>query len=348
MYHLFIVNPKSFRFNHKLDSFMTNVENCFLKNNDPHRVYVSRKPRDAIVFVREYVERHSDETVRVYAVGGDGILFDCLNAIINLPNAELAHLPYGNSNDFLLSFGGWDIELFRDLSMLSISPTVLTDVLCCNGNYVINNCSIGVEAGAVRRNISMMRFFSNSRVLRHFTASVFTLGGLMSIFDKEYRNNSYSLIVDDEEIYADLASISIGNGPYYGKRKHPHPHALPNDGQFELLMYNAVKPIEMILSMPNYLRGKFELYPQMISYRRAKKIEIYSPNPIYAILDGEAFVESELKIELLPKAVNFVAPAGLQYVNVPLENDVYQEPEYFDFEGKVDDSDYSIWEGWGI
>ncbi|MDR2304015.1 MAG: acylglycerol kinase family protein [Treponema sp.] len=97
---------------------------------EEYDIRISRFPRHAIRTVWRYLTRAGPETnVRVYAVGGDGILFDCFNGLVGLPNAEFALIPRGRINDFVRSFGEGLADTFRDIPLLASAPTLPTVML---------------------------------------------------------------------------------------------------------------------------------------------------------------------------------------------------------------------------
>jgi diacylglycerol kinase family enzyme len=145
--HFFVINPKSFHNQKFLNAVISKFSIYFEEtNNDDFSIHVSNFPRDAIGAIRSYTKQlNPNDTVRVYAVGGDGILFDCLNGIMGLPYAELATVPYGHTNDFVRAFGEGLQYLFRDIAVQATSRTILTDVLQCGNNYGLNLCTVGME-----------------------------------------------------------------------------------------------------------------------------------------------------------------------------------------------------------
>ena len=56
-------------------------------------------------FIREYCEANPEEEVRFYACGGDGTLYEVVNACACHENAEVAAFPLGSGNDFIRIFG---------------------------------------------------------------------------------------------------------------------------------------------------------------------------------------------------------------------------------------------------
>jgi diacylglycerol kinase family enzyme len=88
--------------------------------------------------------------VRLYAVGGDGILFDCLNGLIGLPKSELAAVPYGHTNDdFMSAFGEGIRDVFRNIPLQAAVPFIATDILHYGGDYAMNLCIVGIESAAL-------------------------------------------------------------------------------------------------------------------------------------------------------------------------------------------------------
>jgi diacylglycerol kinase family enzyme len=127
-----------------------------------YAIRLSRFPRNAIRTARQYITQAGPDTpVRVYAVGGDGILFDCLNGIIGLSNAELAPVPYGHTNDFVRAFGEGLEDTFRDIPLLASAPVIPTDILRCGSNYALNLCTVGLESAAIFDSVAIQQKLKN-------------------------------------------------------------------------------------------------------------------------------------------------------------------------------------------
>jgi diacylglycerol kinase family enzyme len=133
MKHYFVVNPRSFEGQGTLEKFFAEVEGCL--EDGTYQIHMSQRPREAISAIWSY--RHSiprAEILRVYAVGGDGILFDCLNGVMGIWNAELAAVPYGKQNDFVRSFGEGKQHIFRDIDSQVKAAARPVDVVRCGNN----------------------------------------------------------------------------------------------------------------------------------------------------------------------------------------------------------------------
>jgi YegS/Rv2252/BmrU family lipid kinase len=314
--HLFIINPRSFRFSGGTDRISDEIREYFSGSSQEFHIHISRYPRDAVGIIHKFAVDIPDNTfLRVYAVGGDGILFDCLNGIVGLPNTELAAMPYGNTNDFVKAFGKKNEQYFRDLSLQTSSDTVETDIIRCDNNYAMNLCLIGVEASGAMLNIRVGKVIErNLRVLvQLLMPAVFLICGLSGQFNKKVRMQRYDIAIDGEEYSGNYGGIYFANGPYYGGGYSAVPSAVPDDGLLDVLFYKSLGLLKSLSLIPDYTKGRHGKYPEIFTCQRGKKIAVRSDIPLIVNLDGETFFDTNLEVEVVPRAVRFVAPQGLRY-----------------------------------
>ncbi|MDR2602838.1 MAG: hypothetical protein LBC53_10400 [Spirochaetaceae bacterium] len=319
--HLFIINPISFRKPGAVDSFIDYVRNVFeTQIKMDYDIRISRFPRHAIRTVRRYItQAGEDVTVRVYAVGGDGILFDCLNGLIGLPNAELASIPYGRSNDFIRSFGEGLFDLFRDISSMALAPVVDTDVMHCGSMYSLLYCSIGTDGETTKRILNFMEnvvkywpaFLRKSRLVYNMVTSVCGLATLM--FSRDLMKQKYVIDMDGRNFTGIYSNLNMANSPCYGGDKNPVVTAMPNDGCIDALLFKGAGLLRCIANIGSYLDGEFDRDPECFILKRAKAITIHSDEPLMVGIDGEVFFETAIDIEILPWMVKIVAPNSLTY-----------------------------------
>jgi diacylglycerol kinase family enzyme len=315
MQHLFVINPKSFNTSTEWRTFLLSVENCFSTGKrEEYKIYISRYPRDAIAAVHRYISNISrEETVRVYAVGGDGILFDCLNGLFGFPNAELASVPYGNANDFLRSFGNTNVKRFRNIKVLSHSPTILTDVVRCGNSYSIVNAAIGLEACAVGQVYKTSALMGNISLAKKYVPLMYKLGGIQSIFNKSKRLQYYNLNIDGKDYSGEYVNISVGNVFGNGGANSPNPYAIPNDGELNVIIIKSLSALKALKLFPCYTQGRFEENIENFIHITCKKIFCTSDRILNIILDGESFVSNKFDMEIIPNAIKIVAPENLHY-----------------------------------
>jgi diacylglycerol kinase family enzyme len=318
---LFVINPKSFLDASEINLIKKRITDLFSEEDEYH-IHVSRYPRNAVCVVRKYAMRFSaanssGDTLRVYAIGGDGILFDCLNGLIGFPSVELATVPYGSSNDFARAISNGNMEKLKDVKSLLSSPSVLTDIIRCSGNYFINFCSLGVESAAIVKFYTIAQSFSTmvKIILRvkAFVGWLFTLGGLISSFDKNLVNQYYKIIIDGRRYDGHYATINFSNSPCYGSDKTVAPEAVLNDGLIEVLLVKSVSSLRLISMVPDYVKGKYRKFPKYIMHIKARDISVSSQLPIFVNMDGECFLDNNINIKMLPSSVKIIAGEGPVY-----------------------------------
>ena len=321
MKHLFVINPRSFPVQAGQDKVIKEIEACFsAPNGAEHAILLSRYTRDAIGLIRKWIKEYQGgETIRVYAVGGDGILFDCLNGIVGLPNTELAAIPYGTANDFIRSFGEGQKEHFRNIKLQTTSQAIPTDIIHCGNNYAINFCTVGLESDAIMSALNLYNGISPhirkfQRLNKFVYTKLFLLGGAMAVFNKKILNQHYAVTIDGEDLSGVYGTISIANGPCYGVDMNPVITAMPDDGFFDALFFHSSSSFKTASIIPNYLKGKFRNYPDYFIWKRFKRIEIRSKDPLLVDLDGEVFIDTSITVEIIPQAIMFTTPGGLAYL----------------------------------
>jgi len=324
--HFFVVNPVCFESRQKMETVIARVHRFFNKSDNSlqittpdYAVHVSRFPRDAIGAVRRFAHVvPTGAPLRVYAVGGNGTLFDCLNGVIGLPNVELGVIPYGNQNDFCRAFGKKNWRIFNSLEIQIHASSVPVDVMYCGSNYALSHCLIGMEpvAAASIEKIEAHTFLKRFR--RILSPAMFLnymcfIGAMnLSIIRQDYR-----LWVDDENLSGVHNLIHILNSPRFGDSEY-YPFIDPADGYLDVLasgdmsVLKTFKVANKILKILKELKldenGYQEKFSGLATYRRAKNISVATEGSLILNLDGELFYDKLVAVEIKPAAVRIIAP----------------------------------------
>jgi len=312
MKHVFIVDPKTFREQQwRMDGLVDSIGQYFRTQERPDfSTLFSHYPRDAIGLVQKQVdEAEPFDTVRVYAVGGDDIFFDCLNGVAELPNMELAIMPYGAVNSFLRAFGEKKMDQFMDIPSLVASDTISTDVIKVGNNFAINGCSVGLTpAAAIKK--KELREKLGKGIGRFAVGFLFLMYRITSLFNKEITAHHYDVIVDGTDYSGNYSLINVVNAPYFNRNKAALAGALPDDGVLDVLLFKSAGPLVTLTSLGKFLRGKM---PSNCTRLQAKKIELKSDKPMWIQTDSEYLLDTSITFEVNPGAVQIVAVNNLVY-----------------------------------
>ena len=312
MKHVFVIDPAAFHDQQwRMDILLDHIGQYFRTQEKPDfSTLFSHYPRDAIKLIQKQAdEAEVGDTVRVYAVGGDSIVYDCLNGIAGLPNMELAIMPHGDANDFIRVFGEKNTESFRDIQSLITSDTIPTDIIAVGNNCSINGCSVGfTPAVAIKAN---ERKTGTSGGLNRFIAGFWnSLYYITSLFNQELTAHHYTITIDDTDYSGNYSMVTAVNSPYFDRKKIPLENSMPDDGMLDVLLFRSVSPLATYWSISRYSRGKI---PSNCLRVQARKIEIKSEKPVWIQADSELFIDTNITFEVVPGEVQIVAVNNLTY-----------------------------------
>jgi len=312
MKHVFVFDPKSFYGQQwKMDGILDNVGQFFRTQEKPDfSIQFSRYRREAIAIVQEEADKAKPgDIVRVYAVGGEEILFDCLNAISHFPNMELAAVPYGESNNFLSVFGENKISLFQNIPALVPARSISTDVIKWGVNYALNSCYIGMNSAAavklkaIKSSLNKLSFILFSKFVTFFNY-------FASAFDSDVASQEYTINIDDQDYSGNYSLIHVANGPYHNGKITGASAAVPNDGMLDIALLKAANPFRTMITMRRYSNGK---RPRNCVLLRAQKITIHSNRQMWIQLDNEYIRDTDISLSVVSDAVQIVAFDDMSY-----------------------------------
>ena len=315
MKHLFIVNPHSFITAENMEQVSADIRKCFSVRRDlDFYIHKSRYPRDAIGIIHRYMELVPlNETVRIYAVGGDGTLFGCLNGMADFPNAELTNVPYGSAYDFALTFGPDAVKAFRNVNNLIDAPSHPVDIINYGQNYALIEANVGLIGQLVIHSNRILRNV-DKKWIRRFVGPIYNISGLMSLGNDEVMRQNYTVIVDGEDESGCYSNIHVSNGALTGTGMLADPYAVPNDGMLDVIFTCSSRKLDIVRALLNYEKGLFEKY-KYFRHRKFSTMEIKSDKPLRVQLDGESFFAQELKLEIIRGGIRFFAPEGMNFMD---------------------------------
>jgi diacylglycerol kinase (ATP) len=299
MKHVFVINPHA----GQKDASPAIIEKLHQYDGKlDYEVYLTKGRGDAQIFVKEYLEKHPDETCRFYACGGDGTLYDVINGVKETRNAEVACYASGSGNDFIKNYHAPD--KFKDLDKEINGIPTRIDLLKVNGRYCVNITNYGFDGEVTDAQIKYRRRPHMSGPRAYRKAAVHCL---------LFKMNQYLKVsLDDKVVFDGTGLLAIlANGYCYGGGFYCAPLAKINDGLIDACIVKKVGKIKAANFMKIFRKGEHLTNPKvkkLIIYQTCKKAVIESNNDVAYAIDGEVFREKKIETTILPQALSFVVP----------------------------------------
>ncbi len=303
MKHVFIINPAAGKVDslEPLTSLIATRDNC--------EIYTTKGPRDATEYIRARCTENPNERVRFYACGGDGTLNEVANGVVGFENASMGCYPCGSGNDFVKYFGGK--KVFRDLDALLDAPEEEIDLMRVGDRYAINATHFGFDSAVATtmQNVRRKKIIGGS--------NAYTTGVVVALF--RAMKNKCTVTADGECLNpeGELLLCTVANGQYVGGSFRCAPRSLCNDGLLEVCLVRPVSHVTFMKLIKFYSKGlhlenpKFE---KIVTYRRAKTVEIDAPEGFVYSFDGELIEDSHFTVEVVPGAVRFAVPKNAVFL----------------------------------
>jgi diacylglycerol kinase (ATP) len=263
---------------------------------EPQRFHVCQRPGDAERVAREC----SDSGMElIISAGGDGTLNEVVNGIANGGcRSALGLVPLGTGNDFARTLG-IPSNLDAAIEHIRKGQTRAIDLVRVTSDQVryFANVSSGGFSGVVDEKLTpeMKRTWGPLAYLRSAAAAF-----------SELRGYTTSVSLDDEPpIEMDLYNVVIANGRYVAGGIPIAPEADVSDGLLDVILIPERGPAELAIVAAQIVLGK-HLGSDAISFKRARKVAIYSRPGMWFNVDGELIGNEPALFELLPQALQFV------------------------------------------
>ncbi len=311
MKHLFIVNPVSGKgISHERCSAGI-TEAMEAAGITDYEIHVTTGARDGYEYAKKEVEK--GEHIRVYACGGDGTLYEVVNACACHDNAEVAAYPLGSGNDFVRIFG--DKRSLRNVADHINGTPMKFDLIKCGDQYAINQCSMGVDAEVCAKQADFKKLPLLSGEAAYTAALLYCFIGRMK--------SRFTIKIDDEEPFtSDVLFCVAGNSRWYGGGYMAAPKALTYDGLLDFIIVKKdCLRIKLLTLINPYKKGQHLDWDRTI-FKRGKKITIKSEKPAAMNVDGECDYVTECTFEIVEKGINFVVPACSDFLERVKNNNV--------------------------
>ena len=285
----FIVNPVSGTGNYKnlekvldseLDTVLFQYEICYTK-----------APKHATQLAQEAKEQGVDI---IAAVGGDGTMNECAQALVN-SNTALAVIPSGSGNGFAFHFG-MHKQQKKAIRQLNLSSFKTIDTCTANSHFFCNISGIGFDAhiADLFAQENKRGFFNYLRlILREF----------------RYPSKKYTLRYNGKEKEVDAFMISWANATQFGNNAVISPQSEVDDNLLEVCILSKFP----FMAIPKLLICMFNQsmhHSEYMEIIRCKEMVIRGGDGL-CHLDGEPInLGKEINLKLIPESLKVFVPYG--------------------------------------
>ena len=311
---IFIINPKAGT-GKNLDKRKDEITKMAAELGVEVGFYITKAVGDAEKFARLVCEEtkatNPDEELRLVACGGDGTVNEVLNGIMGYENAVLGVVPIGTGNDFVRNFP--ENADFLDISAQLQGYTMKSDVIKYSGvidgkeqtRYCINMFNIGFDCNVADLTQTLKTY-------PLLSGSVAYLAAIVGMLVKK-KGANLKVELDGEVVEnGPLLLTAVANGGFCGGGVNSAPTASINDGMMDVNVIYDITRTKFLKKFPHYSKGTHMELPDIddfLLFRQCKEAVITPlDGSMRLCVDGEIVDAGEVKMEMMPLAVNVLVP----------------------------------------
>ena len=229
--------------------------------------------------------------------GGDGTLHAVVNGLVRVAREDrpaLAVLPLGRGNDFAFEIG---IRSEREaLEVLAAGSRRLVDLGRTEAGVFLGIAGAGFDAKAARR--AQDTPLLSGSVLYSYAVVRTVLDFRPLAARVRYEGGAYE---------GAITFAAVGNTSRYGGGMRIAPEASIDDGLLDLCLVRAISRTTLLRMFPTVFSGR-HLSHSSVSYVRTPWVEIETEESSEVFADGEFLQRTPVRIEVLPRELEVVAP----------------------------------------
>jgi YegS/Rv2252/BmrU family lipid kinase len=281
----FIINPISGTGKQK------GIEEHITKHLENFEIIYTQKAGDA---TRISKEAANDNIDAIIAVGGDGTVNECLNALVNT-NTALGVIPCGSGNGFAYHIG-MERNIEKAVIQLKNTKIEVIDSCTANGFPFVNVSGIGFDSHIANLFLTLTK--------RGFVNYV-----KLVIRELSYKAKEYTINYNNIERKVKAYIIAFANASQYGNDAKISPMANFQDGLLDFVILKEFPKWKIPFFLLKVATGKAHL-SKYVEIIQCKKMTISAENTLLH-LDGEPFKASNpIEVTILPKSLKILMPNG--------------------------------------
>ncbi len=265
---------------------------------------------DATALVRDALRDGHPEIV---AIGGDGTINEAVNGFFDAngavaPDAVFSFVTSGTGGDFRKTFGidaGPQAGIER-LRKATVRPIDIGRVSCLSSRgvpvtrYFINIASFGMS-GVIVDSVN------RAKIAKLFGGS-FAFAFHSAIGALRYRDRPVRLIAADFDRTLPISTVAVANGQFFGGGMRVAPNAMPDDGEFDVVVMGGGSKSQTLADMKLIYTGEHLKNPNVRVVRASRvtavPVEETRGRAVLIETDGESAGRLPATFEILPGVLN--------------------------------------------
>ncbi|MCF0111171.1 MAG: diacylglycerol kinase family lipid kinase [Erysipelotrichaceae bacterium] len=283
MKHVFVVNPISGRGAAK--ELVEPIREVCERRGLNYEIRVTRDESHGIRIAASYTK---EDDVCLYAVGGDGTLWNVISGVTE--GVQFAVIPAGTGNDFFRNLNRSQYDLMKLLEDTIDGEVIPVDYGTINDEVrFVNQICFGFDAEI---NLDVCEKGKKSLMPKKFLYGTTAVRKAVSP-----KTVHYWMEYDGKrEEYTRLVT-TIQNGRYYGGGFYPAPMADIDDGVFNLVAIGKVNTVQLIPLIAQYKKGE-HLKNKKVTVHELTDCRFEFDEEINVAVDGELFKFKTMDIKM--------------------------------------------------
>lgn len=249
------------------------IKSLLQQKNVEYNIHMTEYPHHATEIVTKLNEA---ELTNLIVLGGDGTFNEVLNGITNFESIIVGFIPCGTGNDYVKSTNV-PKDTTKALNLILEGKIGYTDFLQLDGKRALNCAGAGMDVDVLVR-YSTMKAFKGK--IKYYASLIDVLLHL--------RFHKMRINIDGVETEKSVFIAAIANGKYFGGGMPISPLSDTNDGVFNVVIVNEIKPKQVFGMLLKFLKGKHITEPCTETFT-AKEITVTLLDEGKTQVDGEVF-----------------------------------------------------------
>ncbi len=281
------------------DKLMPAIEAYLNKLKLPYDLKKTGRPKDVHTLITQsQLDRYS----AVVAAGGDGTLFEVVNALMRIRPEQrlpLGVLPVGTGNAFSKELGLKPADWKKAIDIIQGNNKKHVDVGKVQTSdeqyYFINIVGIGL----------VVNIGKTTKKIKKLGPASYSLAALWETM--RIKPNKVKLNIDGQVIEDDLVFVEVANSRYTGTSFKIAPEAKIDDGLLDVVILKPISRWRILNLFPTIYSGSHINHPEIETFK-AKNISLTTADPMPLMPDGEFIGHTPASISCEPGAIELLSP----------------------------------------